>query len=288
MNYRCQTSPRDNCYRAGFTLMELLVTMAVILILAGMGMAMYHGASDKTKMVREVSSARTLITAYLAHAQENDGIYMPVIDKSAGTSAKPVYYAPENRKITFMEAPHRYPWRLAPYFEYEVSKVILINGMEDFVKKTFGKSGPMYDYGVSMSSTLGMNINFVGGYMNSDGSYNNPDELIIRRTDSPAPILAFASAGGMPGEGVRLKGYFKVEPPTGSNASPSWSSTPWSNSRNGGDYGAVDARYNGQAVCAFLDGTVRVMDIEDLRDMRLWSKNAWAKGDPNYRIGEGE
>jgi prepilin-type processing-associated H-X9-DG protein len=45
----------------------------------------------------------------------------------------------------------------------------------------------------------------------------------------------------------------------------------------------VDGRFDGKAVCAFLDGSVRVLSIDDLRDMRLWSKNAAINNDPNYR-----
>jgi prepilin-type processing-associated H-X9-DG protein len=57
----------------------------------------------------------------------------------------------------------------------------------------------------------------------------------------------------------------------------------WTKDSDPGNYGYVAARFDGKAVAAFLDGSVRVMTLDDLRDMRLWSKNAAINNDPNYR-----
>jgi hypothetical protein len=50
------------------------------------------------------------------------------------------------------------------------------------------------------------------------------------------------------------------------------------------DYGWVDFRYDGKAVAAFLDGTVRMCGPEELADMRLWTHAAIDANDPNYEL----
>jgi len=45
----------------------------------------------------------------------------------------------------------------------------------------------------------------------------------------------------------------------------------------------VDGRFDGKAVCVFLDGSVRVLSIDELRDMRFWSRNAALENNPNYQ-----
>jgi prepilin-type processing-associated H-X9-DG protein len=52
---------------------------------------------------------------------------------------------------------------------------------------------------------------------------------------------------------------------------------------NAANYGHVHGRYDGKAVCAFLDGSVRILSIEELRDMRLWSRKAALENNPNYQ-----
>jgi prepilin-type processing-associated H-X9-DG protein len=47
----------------------------------------------------------------------------------------------------------------------------------------------------------------------------------------------------------------------------------------------VHPRHDSKAVVAFLDGSVRKMGINELRDMRLWSRNAAIADDPNYTAG---
>ncbi len=103
------------------------------------------------------------------------------------------------------------------------------------------------------------------------------------RTPAPgdgAPLVfAFAAFDDGP---QRINGYFKLTPPNLS--APAWSTKPWTSKSAPGDYGQVDARYNGQAVCAFTDGSVRSLSINDLRDMRLWSRNAASQNNSNYTL----
>lgn len=256
---------------------------AVVTILLALSAAIYSSASKAARASRETSSGRTLITAFLSYAADRDGTVMPAIDKSAGGSKNPVPYPPENRNVTFMEAPHRYPFRLAPYFGFRMKETLLINGLDKKVEQIFGKKGPMHDYGVSLCPAFGINYFFCGGYVEPSGSLDYPSqrESVTRMAQAEYPILVFASAGGKPDEKTYLEGYFKIESPV-SSASP-WSSKKWTEEANPADYGGLDARHNGKVICAFLDGSVRVLGIEELRDMRLWSRNAAMEDLTDYR-----
>ncbi len=63
-----------------------------------------------------------------------------------------------------------------------------------------------------------------------------------------------------------------------------WSSVSWTLNAAASDYGNIDPRYDGKAICVFLDGSVRMLSIEELRDMRLWSANAKDEDNANYTI----
>ena len=266
----------------GFTLVELLVVIAVTGILTGIVFVLVSNAMNRASAIREVASGKALIAAYCMYANDHDGSLLPAIDKTAGGKGNPVVFKPENRNITFMEAPHRYPFRLAPYFDYQMEKILLINGLAKKVDKIFGKQGGMRDYGISLCPALGMNHRFCGGYVEPSGNLDYPSqkEAITRMSRMTTSILVFCSAGGKPDENTYLNGFFKVDASTFA-ASP-WSSAPWDKESNAADYGAVDARHDGKAVCAFLDGSVRMLSIEELRDMRLWSRNAAELEDPKY------
>ncbi len=269
--------------KAGFTLLELLIAIGVVAVLAALASAGYSSAIKHARMAQEISASRTLISAYLQYPNDHDGRYLPAIDKSAGTSANPVWFEPEKRNITFSEAPHRYPFRLAPYFGYQLKGTILLNGAEKQLTKIFGKSGGFRDYGISLSPALGLNAQFCGGYMESSGrlDYASETEAMTRQSQATRALLVFASAGGSPDESTTLQGYFKIGAPTALDGR--WSSAPWVAGVNAGLYGAVDARHNGKVVCAFSDGSTRLKTIEELRDMRLWSRNAAAEDKPDYQ-----
>ena len=59
---------------------------------------------------------------------------------------------------------------------------------------------------------------------------------------------------------------------------------PWAQGANPMDYGHLDARHGRKVVASFLDGSVRSLEVEEMRDMRLWSVKAAMKNDPNYKI----
>lgn len=256
----------------GFTLIELLVVIAILAVLAGLGSAALLSASDRGKVAAETSAAKTLISAYQAAAADNNGRYLPARD----TSATNVLNA-QGQRISNRQVRARYPFRLAPYFNYAVESALLAGDNRQQILKTMNlanPSGPMYDYGVSAFPSFGMSRYFVGG---TSGQTNNECVRSIAQADRS--IIVFVSAGSSD-----IDGYEYVRSP--GEPGGSWGGGEWTKDSDPADFGFVHPRHGGKAIAAFLDGSTRLMSLEDLRDMRLWSRRAAEQDDPNYTVSQ--
>lgn len=256
---------------AGFTLVELLVVIAILGLLAGISSGAYQKAMSKASMASEINAGKNLIQAYQLATTENGGRFLPAYD----ASAKDVKNA-NGQPIAMSVVRARYPFRLAPYFNYQMGGVILVNRNESQIIKIMGPSGNMYDYGLSVFPAMGINRYLVGGYMGSGGTVQYASECIQSQGQAEKSVIVFASAGE-----TDVDGFEYVVSPQG--PAGQWSGAKWKKDSDPGEYGHVSARYDGKAVCAFLDGSVKVLSIDELRDMRLWSRNAALENNPNYQ-----
>jgi prepilin-type processing-associated H-X9-DG protein len=269
--------------RVAFTIVEMLAVLGTTGILAVLAVGAVQQATESARKVREIHAARLLVTALQTSAAENDGVYLPGMDYRVGTAANPVYKA-DGGKVTG-HAAQRYPFRLAPYLGNQFDGTILVNRNKAEVAKAAGNSATAYDYQVSTFPALGMNIYGVGGIVRSNGTLAYAADSVTRSANARSGLLAFASGGFGTGK-AKKHGFNYVSPPTVSNESPisaAWSDpSGWSAESDPMNYGWLDFRYGGKAVCAFLDGSVRLCDVTELRDMRLWAAGAQELGDPNY------
>ena len=257
----------------GFTLVEILVCTTILGLLAGVSGAAYQKAMGKASLVTEVNAGKNLVQAYLFAATENEGRYLAAYDSAARNQT--VMNA-KGRPLGMSEAKCRYPFRLAPYFNHQMDGTILVNRNEAQIIQIMGPSGTMYDYGLSVFPAFGINRYLVGGRVNSSGSVDYPSECIQTVAQSEKSPIVFISAGT-----TDVDGYEYVTPPNGPRGQ--WSTAKWTKDSDPVSYGYVAARFDGKAVAAFLDGSVRVLSIDDLRDMRLWSRNAALENNPNYQ-----
>lgn len=265
---------------SGFTLIETLVTVGIIATLAIIGAGACHGVLKKREQVMEISAGKNLITAYLSCAADNDGQYLPGMD----FSVTKVAYPPEKRDITVMHAANRYPFRLAPYFDYRLIGTILLPNNRKQIDKIATPGTPMHDYVVSAFPSFGINYYFVGGCLSGPVSAPTllyPNECTSRAVQGLGNQLVFASGGTTDGS-TRVEGFNILTPPR--LYAETWSDTPWKKNSDPGFYGNVDARHEGKAVCVFLDGSIKLLSIAELRDMQLWNRNAADRRDPNYTI----
>jgi len=255
----------------GFTMVELLVVVVMLAVLGGLSVAGVLKALDVAASVKESAAAKTLITAYLTAASDNNGNYLAGYDRSSAAVT-----LPDGSSVAGITA-WRYPYRLASYFNYDYKSVLLTSNNAQ-------KIDTSVPYSVSAFPSFGINYLFVGGDVDPSGNVNHPGECLQSAGRGRMSILVFATAaGGPPGDPASaVQGYCLLEPPR--YVGSAWTSAKWSAGADANRYGQVDARHGNKAVCAFLDGSVRKLGVEELRDMRYWSYQAAATDNPDYTV----
>lgn len=237
------------------------MVISIIAILSVLSLVAYNSFFDKASMAAEVAAGRNLIAAYQSAAADNNGVYLPARDYTA-TDVRDA-----NGKILPMrEMGARYPFRLAPYFDYKMEGTILVNKNKKQIRKIFG-SGSMYNYGLTIFPAMGINSTFLGGLKPENPRFKQNKECIMSIAHADKNIIAFVSGGV-----DDIDGYEYVKPPY------YWGE----NSENPSMNGFVDFRFNKKAVVVFLDGSIKILGIKELKDMRLWSKNAIIQNNPDY------
>lgn len=263
----------------GFTVIEILAVVAVGAVLIALSAAVYGQAISKCTFLKEISAGKMLISAYQAHAAENDGRFLPGMDYTATQ----VWDDSQQKNLTGHTA-NRYPFRLAPYFQYDLNGAILQTANRKYIDSVAPPGHAMRDYYVSAFPRFGINYYFVGGCLAGSAANPNllfPNDCVARVGGTDQSLLVFASGGTMDGN-TQVGGYNILTPPNLYAAN--WSVQPWSKEKDPGIYGNVDGRYQGRAVCAFLDGSVALKTIDELLDMRLWNRNAAANDSPDYTV----
>jgi len=261
-----------------FTLVELLVVIAIVAILAGLAFGAYGMAMDNARRTVEQNAARQAILAYIDYANDHNGRLMPGISETA-------VKLPDGTRLPGYLS-KRWPYRLSEYFGGNYAGVAVVNEAE----AAYEDGG---HYVASVYPSLGLNTTFVGG--NYDTHYREPrvnrDErsygsfAVTRLGSAVAPdkLIVFASATADNSDGSKTHGNFYVLAPNSPTAS--WAATYNENSRARA-YGFVHPRWNGKAVVAHLDGSVAVLDFDELSDMTRWSNQAAKSGDRDWELGQ--
>jgi prepilin-type N-terminal cleavage/methylation domain-containing protein/prepilin-type processing-associated H-X9-DG protein len=260
--------------RRGFTLIELLVVIGIIAVLAGIALPVINSVQRRTRATVEANSARQIVAGYLAYAADNDGELLP--GYLAGASVEF-----PNGDIGAGPEAERYPWRLAPYLQWNAD-IYMINDLQKTVAN-MDRGSTEYRYMVSLAPALGLNTYCVGGYQTATSTLAKND-VALRLGSIDRSLVAFVSArtktsaksGAQSGD---IAGSFFVRPPIFGGAK--WKTGDFDEKKASLDYGNVDFRHSGKTVAAFTDGSVRMMDIDELRDMRLWARNA---DSPSYSV----
>jgi len=252
-----------------FTLIEAMVSVGILAIMFALGSVGYSKVIKNGEKASELQAAKSLIGAYTSAAAENGGQFLPGYDRTVQSVSWR-----DGRSISGGPPPNRYPFRLAEYMNYDLDGSILTSANKKQID-------PEDTYSISCFPAFGINYYYVGGDISSSGKVSFPKDVVMNQAKA-AGIIAFATAGyGALNDKERIGGYCILTPPNAFNSL--WTNKKWSeDSEPSQDFGGVDARYNGQAICAFLDGSVRALTIDELRDMRLWNRNAKLTNNPNY------
>jgi prepilin-type N-terminal cleavage/methylation domain-containing protein len=286
--------------RAAFTLVELLVVIAIVALLLAILIPSLSSARGTARQVREASAAQQLMAAYSMYASDNRNSVLPGYLPSSMVAGPIVVQDEAGERLTG-ETAQRYPWRLAPYLEYNFKGLYKddrlfadLNAARDL----YAQFGVDYRYVISLFPSLALNVAFVGG---SDRHLAfNPQAIrqfgkfYVTRIDeprSPDRLLVFVSGrceqqAYIPELG-RPEGFFRADPPW--FATRNWAAAydpdaplPGLNS------GFVSLRYGARgsrrAVAAAMDGHCWSPGWDALQDMRIWADRATR---PDWTIGAG-
>lgn len=243
-------------YARGFTLIELLVVIAVVAILAGLSAVGYSKYIESAKKGKELHAARVLMAGFHAYSADNGGKIIKAMDPNPGKIVD------DKGKPVMSHAARRWPWRLAPYIDYNVN-MLMVNNSE-----AAPRDNAMYSYLVTVFTTFGMNGTFVGGKYGTGMSPDHPRNkrgnfcvTTIAQPQSPSTLIVFTSAKM---QNAPHPGCFDVSAP------------------GLGAVGEVDYKYGNKAVVAYFDGHVELNDEKQLKDMRRWSNLAAIQDDANW------
>ena len=270
--------------RYGFTIVELLVTMAIIALLIGLLLPTLLAVRQSGKQTLEMSAARQLMVAYYNYANAHKGAVLPGYwpgGQAWDASGNPIDTV----------AASRYPWRLAPYLDYNFRSMYLNENL-DLLERLENNDPVLYRRTASLFPSLGLNATWIGGNADQGGFPEDHEDYILdyfgrfyvtRMTEArrPESLMVFASArgtdpdpalGNVFDEGEVVEGYYQISSPS------FFGGYLWSEdfdpSDPPADYGYLSPRYRGSVVAVFLDSHVSLLTKKQLQDMRYWANDA--------------
>ncbi len=252
-----------------FTILELLIVISILAVLSGLifiGVSRGFKAAGKAQ---DISLARDLTTGFQATAADGNGRYLPGYDRRVDEVIL------KNGRVVAGPTANRYPFRLAREMGVTIHEVALVGK----VRKQIDSSN---DYLVSLYPAFGINHYFVGGDVQADGSVSHNADCVTRTEQASESIIVFATAASFRDNGETIHGYNTLTPPF--LTTRMWSPDSWQLGADPNEYGHLDARHGSKVVASFLDGSIRSLDVEEMRDMRLWSVKAAMNNDSDYKI----
>lgn len=282
---RSRFEPPRRFARGAFTVVELLVVIAVIAVLVAFSVPAFRKIVRDGHRTRELSAARQMVAAWNTYAVDFKSWVLPGFKTGLPAFQANGDRIPADTWGGGATIAARFPWRLAPYLGHNFAGMY-INEQSAELEKLKNGNYEEFLYFASLYPSLGMNSTFVGGDQERYGFLPSPPpqlkDLHVSRLSSirrPEQLVLFASARTDVTDNNRLvEGYFRLEAPR--LIGPQWAEAY--DPTQPASFGNLSARHDGTAVCAFTGGGVDAVRVDLLRDMRHWSNNADA---PDWQLG---
>ncbi len=305
---------------AGFTLVEMLITLAIIALLMGLLLTGLRSARNTAREGRQLNNLRQLFVAWHTYATTNDEALLPgFVDTGVQTNWKIKVRNSSGQQVNPALC-QTYPWRLAGYLDYGTE---LMLGYLDQAGTDFQTS--VYDGGTrpftmpteltpceglagsaaALQPEFGMNSFYLGGWWTLNGTTPTmrfmdakrptpgapitPVARTVAQISRPENIVAFASSTYS--EAGQIKGPEEIE------SGSAWVVPPWLGGQkiwelgnDGIDEGAISVlvpqavplrRFN-MIPYGAADGSQRNGSYSELRDMKAWTNRQDLSGTEGY------
>lgn len=270
--------------RRAFSLVELLVVVAIIAILIGLLLPTLRGVRQAARHVKAVSDVRQLLHAYTLYHQSNHGWLLLGYTPPTVQGQPMVVRDPVSGHSFGLPVADRYPWRLASYCDniwailYGHRAVPSLPQPEDQPIDALLKA-----YMLSLSPGFGLNAIFLGGHVGFAGfagptgdQPNTGRHVAFRASEvrRPSQQIVFAETQARNGPFVDpQEGLHFVTPPRANGLR--WMV-------QGGRFvltssmitGLPQGRFGSRSAVGFFDGHVESLLPAQLTDMRLWAPRA--------------
>jgi prepilin-type N-terminal cleavage/methylation domain-containing protein/prepilin-type processing-associated H-X9-DG protein len=260
-----------------FTLIELLVVIAIIAILSAILFPVFAQAREKARQTSCLSNLKQLGLAVQIYSQDYDETLLPA---QSNTLRWPQLLTPYIKSRGFVLCPSaNYAAPLTGTLTYaEVIKdPVGLTGFNDYYYGLYPSYGYNFAYlspsiacpdAFDTSSSACVVVPSTSTSYVANPAAINPATgmgLSLAGVEAPASTLLLADSVSSPtGAPTNLQwGYFLVRPPQ------VWALTPPA-PRDRETFGRVQPRHQGMASVAFVDGHVKALKINTLRDANLW------------------